>query len=379
MFGQLINVNIMSSNSLTLLLGIIAIVCPIVIAYFQSVRKKFFFITKDYLNLYNDISKNSSRLKIAFDNIEVKNNLFFISGILFYKANQDISIENIKKHITFKIGENSKQKEFTIKKKSEDLEIIIKKEETSVELICNLFKKNEYVFIEGIYESEQQILDVSFRIKDVPSIKYESRNSMIASKSSLFVYGIPMIFFFFLIFMLNPTEVFESNLKTQYFINDKENSFFHALDSLERTKMIVRGIEDNIFFEKKFALVKKIDSIKNDNKSVPANLFDSLDLKDPKDTFIYKNILLSEIEHEKKDSIIKSSNLISLFKLNDSKKYIIDKKIYFKLSYEYDILKLCLLGIMLLMFTYLFYFFVKNLFYYFSRIKLYQIIKEEKK
>ena len=98
----------MSSNSLTLLLGIIAIVCPIVIAYFQSVRKKFFFITKDYLNLYNDISKNSSRLKIAFDNIEVKNNLFFISGILFYKANQDISIENIKKHITFKIGENSK-------------------------------------------------------------------------------------------------------------------------------------------------------------------------------------------------------------------------------------------------------------------------------
>ena len=179
--------------------------------------------------------------------------------------------------------------------------------------------------------------------------------------------------------MLNPTEVFESNLKTQYFINDKENSFFHALDSLERTKMIVRGIEDNIFFEKKFALVKKIDSIKNDNKSVPANLFDSLDLKDPKDTFIYKNILLSEIEHEKKDSIIKSSNLISLFKLNDSKKYIIDKKIYFKLSYEYDILKLCLLGIMLLMFTYLFYFFVKNLFYYFSRIKLYQIIKEEKK
>ena len=75
----------MNSNTIAIFLAIISIIVPIVIAYYQDKRKKFFFIIKDSINLYEDITKSSEKLKILFDDVEIKKNLFLITGIIFIK------------------------------------------------------------------------------------------------------------------------------------------------------------------------------------------------------------------------------------------------------------------------------------------------------
>ena len=136
---------------------------------------KLTFVKQSSVGLFDSFVKNFPQISILFENKPIKDNLIYIKGSLINDGNIDIEGNRIEKPISIKLPDKYSWINCQITDKSQNLTSHISFENNkNLALNFGLFRKGEFIQIEGLIEASHDILNDD----DIfDSIKFDHRIS----------------------------------------------------------------------------------------------------------------------------------------------------------------------------------------------------------
>ncbi len=215
----------------TLIFGIYSIV----LAYKRNVTGTLMFIEESYIDFQDVMIQNSKSLKIFYENEEIQNETYLLRGFFISRGKEDITTQMIEKNIKIILPHGKKRLMSKIISKSQDLIAELNICDNVLELNSGLIKYNEYVYFEGLIDSDKtklQAEEIKFehRIANTTSIIRKKvddfKNLIQASLSLLF------LSFMFIFFVGNPIKVNEYQLNGS-FVDSKNHQINYNKKHLE--------------------------------------------------------------------------------------------------------------------------------------------------
>ncbi len=223
--------------------GIIGIVITLIVglpslkAIFNINKTQIVYLEKQLINLRDDLLKNFEDLSIKYKGVEVKKNIYFISGFFVCQGKKDISSTGNK--INLILPESWKWLDLKIVSTSKGMSVSREFIEKKVSLSFDLFKTKEFIEYEGIIEIDEEIkkeqisklLEFHHRIPNISKIKKFNIENLKSGGALLIV----SLFFFLISFLI----AYEYNT-----INELELNTFNAETNEEISTISYENIEN---------------------------------------------------------------------------------------------------------------------------------------